>query len=72
MHIVVGLIVAFVIVALVARSRKTTRHCRWRADRSGDKGNLRKYICSACGAEAFTASSGPPETCKAKTKPPSL
>jgi len=67
MHIVLGLIVAFVLVALVARRRKTSRNCRWRAERSGDKGRLRKYTCAACGAEAFTASSGPPNLCKAET-----
>lgn len=64
MHIVIGLIVAFVVVALFARSNKHTRRCRWRQDRSGDRGSLRKYRCAACGAEAFTAAKGPPRDCK--------
>jgi len=66
MHIVIGLIVAFVIVAIFARRNKLTRKCRWRADRTGDRGELRKYRCAACGAEAFTATDGPPRDCKSE------
>ncbi len=72
MHVVIGLIAAFVIVALVARRRKTTRNCRWRADKKGDKGSLRKYRCAACGGEAFTAKNGPPNKCVAENAPKSL
>ncbi len=64
MHILLGLLVAFVLVALYARRNRATRRCRWRADRSGDKGALRKYRCAACGAEAFSATGGPPRDCK--------
>ncbi|WP_295313142.1 hypothetical protein [Roseobacter sp.] len=64
MHIVIGLIIAFIIVAIFARRKRGTRLCRWRADRNGDRGSLRKYRCAACGAEAFTASDGPPQGCK--------
>ena len=35
---------------------------RWREDRAGDKGALRKYHCVACGAEAYR-SEGPPDRC---------
>ncbi|MGZ2258960.1 hypothetical protein [Roseobacter sp. A03A-229] len=66
MHIVIGLIIAFIVVALFARRNRNTRRCRWREDRTGDRGSLRKYKCAACGAEAFTATKGPPDTCKAK------
>lgn len=66
MHIVIGLIVAFIVVALFARRNRNTRRCRWREDRTGDRGSLRKYKCAACGAEAFTATKGPPDACKAK------
>ncbi|WP_366869474.1 hypothetical protein [uncultured Roseobacter sp.] len=69
MHIVVGLIIAFVVVAIFARRNRGTRRCRWREDRNGDRGSLRKYKCSACGAEAFTASKGPPDTCKSHLPP---
>ncbi|MEM9638022.1 MAG: hypothetical protein AAGA94_10285 [Pseudomonadota bacterium] len=69
MHIVIGLIIAFIVVAIVARRSRGTRRCRWREDRSGDRGSLRKYKCAACGAEAFTASKGPPDTCKSNLPP---
>lgn len=65
MHIVIGLLIAFVIVAFFARRNKATRKCRWRADKTGDRGALRKYHCAACGAESFTAKPGPPRECKA-------
>ena len=64
MHILVGLLIAFVVVALFARRNKATRRCRWRADRTGDQGDLRKYRCMACGAETFTMSDQPPSICK--------
>lgn len=72
MHIILGLVIAFVIVALFARRNKLTRRCRWREDRSGDRGTLRKYKCAACGAEAFTSTKGPPKDCKSRTQPPAL
>lgn len=68
MHIVIGLIIAFVIIAIAARGRKTSRACRWRAEKSGDRGALRKYRCAACGAEAFTATRGTPNQCDLKQK----
>ncbi len=46
MHIVIGLVIAFIIVAIVARRNRDTRRCRWRADRTGDRGALRKYKCA--------------------------
>ncbi|AXI47753.1 hypothetical protein C1J03_18125 [Sulfitobacter sp. SK012] len=64
MPIVLGLLIAFGIVYLFTRKGAATRNCRWRKDALGDKGSLRKYRCAACGAEAFTASKGPPDTCK--------
>ena len=66
MHIVLGLIIAFAIVLLVARGRKTTRQCRWRRDKSGDRGNLSKYRCAFCGEEAFTATADAPNKCLRK------
>ena len=52
------------VVAYLAWRNRAVRGCRWRADTTGNKGSLRKYQCAACGAEAFTASKGPPATCK--------
>ncbi len=63
MLVVVGLVIAFIVVAIYARRNRGRRNCRWREQRSGDKGQLRKYRCAACGAEAFTATKGPPEKC---------
>ena len=63
MHIVIGLAIAFVIVALVVRARGTTRNCRWRADRSGDANGKHLYRCAYCGAEAFVERDIAPEAC---------
>jgi hypothetical protein len=64
MHILLGLLVAFVVIVLIARTRGQTRTCRWRADRTGDRGNMARYHCAACGAEAYTATGAPPQICK--------
>ena len=64
MHLIVGLIVAFVIVAIAVRKGKATRNCRWRADHTGDRDGLHKYRCLACGAEAFSDREGPPAHCE--------
>jgi hypothetical protein len=60
------------VVAWLAWRNRAVRGCRWREDRSGDKGTLRMYRCSACGAEAFTATKGPPQSCKKDLGKPSL
>jgi hypothetical protein len=52
------------VVAYLAWRNRGVRGCRWREDRTGDRGALRKYRCAACGAEAFTATKGPPQSCK--------
>ncbi len=70
MLVVVGLVIAFILVAIYARSKRGRRNCRWREERSGDKGDLRKYRCAACGAAAFTAAKGPPERCFADKQDP--
>lgn len=68
MHIVIGLLIAFVIVVIVTRQRGTTRDCRWRADRTGNRDGLHKYKCMACGAEVFTENGAAPKLCE-KNKP---
>tara|TARA_R110002020_G_scaffold86481_1_gene213571 strand:- start:77 stop:295 length:219 start_codon:yes stop_codon:yes gene_type:complete len=65
-------IIVFVVVAIVHKRGAATRGCRWRADRSRDKGTLHFYHCAACGAEAYTATEGPPRDCKADAGPPPL
>jgi hypothetical protein len=72
MPILFALIVAFGFVLYFNRKHAPTRGFRWRADKTGDRGVLRKYNCVACGAEAFTSTKGPPNDCRAKTKTPSL
>ncbi len=64
MHILLGLLVVFVIVVLLTRSRQQTRACRWREDRSAARGSSRKYNCMACGAKTYTAKDGPPDLCR--------
>ena len=54
------IVIVFVIVLIFARRNAPIRDCRWREDRAGDKGALRKYHCVACGAEAYR-SEGPPD-----------
>ncbi|MEP1765720.1 MAG: hypothetical protein ABJJ53_03545 [Sulfitobacter sp.] len=62
--LILALPVIMGVVAYLAWRNREVRGCRWRADSTGDKGALRKYRCMACGAEAFTASKGSPESCK--------
>ena len=52
MHIAIGLIVAFVLVALL--SNRKTRACRWRADRRQDSEQGSYFRCMHCGAETRT------------------
>lgn len=56
--------IIFGVVAYLAWRNRGLRGCRWREDRRQDKGSLRMYRCAACGAEAFTATKGPPRSCK--------
>jgi hypothetical protein len=66
MHIVVGLLIAFVLVALL--SNRKTRDCRWRADRKRDTDGKSFHICMSCGATCLTANGKPPKHCE-KTHP---
>lgn len=58
---ILGLLIAFVLIVLFAN--REVRHCRWRAQRSGDAGGKSKFRCAACGAEAFTEDGKPPRVC---------
>ena len=64
--------IIFGVVAYLAWRGRAVRGCRWRADSNGNKGALRMYRCMACGAEAFTATKGPPQSCKKGLDGPSL
>lgn len=62
MHIVIGLMIAFIVIALL--SNRKTRSCRWRMDRSQNRGGETYFKCMACGAEVFSADGKPPKLCK--------
>ncbi|SHH30768.1 hypothetical protein [Cognatishimia maritima] len=62
MHIVIGLILVLVIMALL--SNRKTRGCRWRMDRSQNRDGRTYFKCMACGAEAFTLNGQPPKGCE--------
>lgn len=62
MHIVIGLILTFVVMALLSKRR--TRRCRWRMDRSQSREGQTYFKCMACGAEAFQPDASPPDVCR--------
>ena len=57
----IGIVLAFVLIAIFARPEM--RGCRWRADRSRDHDGASFYRCAACGAEDFTVNGKPPKRC---------
>lgn len=40
------------------------RPCRWAADQRMQGGRYGRYVCAACGAEAFTSTGRPPPDCR--------
>lgn len=70
MFIVLGLLAAFLLVLIF--SNRSTRQCKWRADRRGDNAGLSLFRCAVCGAECFTSDRQPPKLCQAEVPPPSL
>ena len=68
MIVVAGLLLAFILILIF--SNPATRACRWREDRTGDRGGQKKFRCMACGAEAFTSTGKPPLDCRADKTPP--
>jgi len=63
MLVVVGLIIAFVLVAIY--SRRETRICRWREYRQSDEEPRTRWRCAACGAELVTPAGEVPKVCLA-------
>ena len=63
MIVVIGLIVAFVLVAIY--SRRETRGCRWREYRAGGCDLRVRWRCAACGAELVTPAGEVPKVCLA-------
>ncbi|MBS0124669.1 hypothetical protein [Thetidibacter halocola] len=58
MHILLGLILAFVLIAVFANRR--TRSCRWREFPQGD---VSRWRCIQCGAETTGPKGRKPESC---------
>ena len=58
MLVVVGLIVAFILIAVF--SNRATRQCRWRERRSGETS---QWTCIQCGASVEGKPGEPPRTC---------
>lgn len=67
MLVVVGLVVAFVLVAWVHWRRGPAVKCRWRADRRRDARGMAFWHCAFCGAETFTGGGKPPILCQKET-----
>ncbi|MEM1352758.1 MAG: hypothetical protein AAGF27_10460 [Pseudomonadota bacterium] len=65
MQFVIGLLIAFVLVAIYTHRTMGTRNCRWRAAREKDRDGLHYYYCAACGAETLTESPTVPKVCHA-------
>lgn len=63
MHIVIGVLIAFLCVAFYAWCYGETRACRWRADRTRDEEGLHFYRCAQCGAESLCPKDQPPNKC---------
>ncbi|MHA6326201.1 hypothetical protein [Roseivivax sp. CAU 1753] len=59
MLVPIGLIIAFIIVAIVAR--KGMRACRWRETRDGQ--GQSDWVCVQCGATMQGPSGVPPKHC---------
>jgi hypothetical protein len=64
--VVVGLIIAFVLVALC--SNRATRGCRWREYRASGCDLRVRWQCAACGAEVFTSDGAAPKVCHAPNR----
>jgi hypothetical protein len=62
MLVIVGLFIAFVLIALFAR--QGMRACRWRMDKTRDRDGLRFFRCAACGAEMLVQPGRMPQDCR--------
>ncbi|MEE4347633.1 MAG: hypothetical protein V2I53_12620 [Paracoccaceae bacterium] len=62
MLIPIGLIIAFVLIAIFAR--RGMRLCRWRMDRTRDQDGLQFFRCAACGAEVLVPMGKTPQDCR--------
>ncbi len=65
MFVVIGLIVAFILIAVF--SNRATRYCRWR-ERRGDGDST--WTCIHCGATVRGARGQPPSDCYRDRPPP--
>lgn len=70
MIFVLGAVIVFAVMLVL--HRPGTRACRWRADKTRDRGTMTAWRCAACGAEGFTGTGQPPKDCKRNLKGPGL
>ena len=61
MLVIVGLVIAFVLVAIYAKPK--IRACRWREDRTVSMPGQTAFHCVGCGARTFTSNGKPPLDC---------
>ena len=61
-------------VGLVAtrRRRRSASACRWKRDGFRSETRLRRWVCAACGTDAYTLSRRPPRECKRAGRPVGL
>jgi hypothetical protein len=62
MHIILGLALGIVFVAIL--SKREMRNCRWRRNSRRDRSGEIYWMCAYCGAELFQKSEQLPKTCE--------
>jgi hypothetical protein len=62
MIVVIGLLIAFVLVLILAR--RNMRGCRWRQTGQKQADGQALYRCAACGAQLATSTGRPPAHCE--------
>ena len=46
--------------------------CRWKRDPTRKSEHLDRYVCTACGVDAYSSDGSPPRQCKRNLRPGSL
>lgn len=67
-----GVLVFLLMWWLIVRRPRRKSDCKWRRDKAGHRASLTKWTCKSCGAEAFSATTKPPNDCKRQLKPRAL
>jgi hypothetical protein len=65
MHLILATVLIVAGLAIVWRAwHGATKSCDWKRMRANDRGALLCYRCANCGEEGFSATGGPPNTCR--------